>query len=63
MAAIKQTEQCVLTKINSSVTSTAGELHKNIDNLADDLKTEILSVRAEFTKVIEEVQKENATSH
>ncbi len=60
MVAIEQSEQCVLTKIDSSVMEAAGKLHTKIDNLAMDLRTEILSVRAEFTKVIEEVQKENA---
>lgn len=61
MAAIKQMEQCVLTKIDSSVMAAAGELHKKIDNLASDLRKEILNVLVEFTKVVEEVQKENAT--
>lgn len=61
MAAIKQTEQSVLTKIDSSVMAAAGELHKKIDNLASDLRTDILNVRAEFKKVTEEVQKDNAT--
>ena len=61
IAAKKQTKQCVLTKIDSSVTAAAGELRKKIDNLASDLTTEILSVCAEFTKLTEEVQKENVT--
>ncbi|CAI5670261.1 unnamed protein product [Oreochromis niloticus] len=61
MAAIKQTEQNVLAKIDSSVMAAAGELHKKIDNLASDLRTEILNVRAEFAKAIEEIQKESAT--
>lgn len=60
MAAIKQSEQCVLTKIDSSVMAAAGELHKKIDNLASDLGKEILNVRTEFMKVVEEIQKENA---
>lgn len=38
MAAIKQTEQNVLAKIDSSVMAAAGELHKKIDNLASDFK-------------------------
>lgn len=61
MAAIKQTEQSVLTKIDSSVMAAEGNLHKKIDNLASDLRTEILNVRTEFKKIIEDVQKENAT--
>ncbi|CAI5689230.1 unnamed protein product [Oreochromis niloticus] len=61
MAAIKQTEQNVLAKIDSSVMAAAGELHKKIDNLASDLRTEILNVRAEFAKAIEEIRKESAT--
>lgn len=43
------------------VMAAAGELHRKIENLASDLRTQILSVRAECTKVTEEVQKENAT--
>ena len=58
MTAIKQMEQRVLTKIDSSVMAAAGELHKKMDNLASDSRTQILSVYAEFTKVNEEVQKE-----
>ena len=61
IAAIKQTEQSVLTKIDSSVMAAAGKLHKKIDGLASDLRTEILNVRAEFTKVTEEMRKENAS--
>ncbi|CAJ1081223.1 hypothetical protein JOB18_016505 [Xyrichtys novacula] len=61
MAAIKQTEQSVLTKIDSSVMAAAGKLDKKIDSLASDLRTEIPNVRVEFKKVTEEVQKENAT--
>lgn len=61
MAAIKQTEQNVLAKIDSSVMAAAGELHKKIDDLAGDLRSEVLSVRAEFAKAIEDMQKENAT--
>ncbi|KAL7397156.1 hypothetical protein ABVT39_004763 [Epinephelus coioides] len=61
MAALKRTEQCVLTKIDASVMEAAGKLHEKIDDLASDLRKEILNVRADFTKVIEEVQKENAT--
>lgn len=61
MAALKRTEQCVLTKIDSSVTVAAGELHKKIDNLSSDLRSELLSVRTELTKVIEDVQKESTT--
>ncbi|KAG7503971.1 hypothetical protein JOB18_048139 [Solea senegalensis] len=38
-----------------------GELHGKIDNLASDLRSEILSVRAEFKKLTEEVRRENAT--
>ncbi|CAB1441395.1 unnamed protein product [Pleuronectes platessa] len=34
---------------------------KEIDSLASDLKTEILNVHAEFTRVTEEMWKENAT--
>lgn len=60
MAAIKQTEQSVLTKIDSSVTAAEGNLHKKMDNLASELRAEILNVRTEFKKGIEEVQKENA---
>lgn len=51
MAAIKQTEQSVLTKIDSSVMAAEGNLHKKIDNLASDLRTEILNVRTEFKKI------------
>lgn len=60
MAAIKQSEQSVLAKIDSSVMVAAGKLHKKIDDLASDLRTEILSVRAEFGKVIGDVQEQNA---
>ncbi|KAL3045385.1 hypothetical protein OYC64_013621 [Pagothenia borchgrevinki] len=61
MAALKRTEQCVLTKIDSTVTAAAGELHTKIDNLSRDLRSEILNVRTEFAKVVEDVKKENAT--
>ncbi|KAI4814564.1 hypothetical protein KUCAC02_003754 [Chaenocephalus aceratus] len=61
MAALKRTEQCVLTKIDSTVTAAVGELHTKIDNLSRDLRSEIFNVRTEFTKVVEDVRKENAT--
>lgn len=60
MAAIKHTEQCVLTKIDSPVMAAAAELHKKIYNLGSDLGNRN-SECAKFTKVIEEVQRENAT--
>ena len=52
----------MLAKIDSSVMAAADKLHKEIDSLASDLKTEILNVRADFTSVTEEMRKENATS-
>ncbi|KAF3861167.1 hypothetical protein F7725_001422 [Dissostichus mawsoni] len=58
MAALKRTEQCVLNKIDSTVTAAVGELHTKIDNLSRDLRSEISNVRTEFTKMLE---KENAT--
>ncbi|KAK1904146.1 Interleukin-1-binding protein [Dissostichus eleginoides] len=61
MAALQRTEHCVLTKIYSTVTAAVGELHTKIDNLSRDLRSEILNVRTEFTKVFEDVRKENAT--
>ncbi|CAB1433779.1 unnamed protein product [Pleuronectes platessa] len=61
MSAIKQSERSVLTRIDSSVMAAADKLHKEIDSLASDLKTEILNVRAEFTRVTEEMRKENTT--
>ncbi|KAK1886267.1 Myosin-3 [Dissostichus eleginoides] len=61
MAALKRTEQCVLNKIDSTVTAAVGELHTKIDNLSRDLRSEISNVRTEFTKVVEDVKKENAT--
>jgi len=61
MIALKQTEQCVLTKIDSTVTAAVGELHTKIDNLSRDLRSEICNVRTEFVKVVEDVKKENAT--
>ena len=39
MAAIKRSEQSVLTKIDSSVMAAAGKLHKKIDDLASDLRS------------------------
>uniref|UniRef100_A0A3Q3ED67 Reverse transcriptase domain-containing protein n=1 Tax=Labrus bergylta TaxID=56723 RepID=A0A3Q3ED67_9LABR len=61
MVALKQTEHCMLTKIDSSVMAATGELHKKIDNLTADLRSEISNVRTEFRKVIEDVRKENAS--
>ncbi|KAI9525165.1 hypothetical protein NQZ68_009365 [Dissostichus eleginoides] len=61
MAALKRTEQCALNKIDSTVTAAVGELHTKIDNLSRDLRSEISNVRTEFTKVVEDVKKENAT--
>ncbi|KAF3837859.1 hypothetical protein F7725_009627 [Dissostichus mawsoni] len=52
MAALKRTEHCVLTKIDSTVTAAVGELHTKIDNLSRDLISEILNVRTEFTKFL-----------
>lgn len=60
MAALQRTEQSVLAKIDSSVTAAAGELHKKIDNLSSDMRSEILNVRTELTKAMEDMQKENA---
>ncbi|KAF3844172.1 hypothetical protein F7725_013513 [Dissostichus mawsoni] len=54
MAALKRTEQCVLNKIDSTVTAAVGELHTKIDNLSRDLRSEI-------SNVVEDVKKENAT--
>lgn len=46
LAALKQTEQFVLTKIDSSVMAAAGELHKKTNKQIT--WREILNVRAEF---------------
>ncbi len=43
MAALKNTGQSVLTKMDSSLTAVADELHKKIGNLLNDLKSEITS--------------------
>ncbi|KAI4800024.1 hypothetical protein KUCAC02_016561 [Chaenocephalus aceratus] len=50
MAALKRT-QCVLTKIDSTVTAAVGELHTKIDNLSRDLRSEILNVKSSTHRV------------